>query len=329
MQARSLLRRRGTEDSEREAAAVAQVRAAAVAQAQQAQVLKEELAAAEARHAAAHEKWTSELARVRREKEAALAELRQVSAEREAELEGQLAAVEETFGERLARAEEQRAAVARRLGKTSKVRESQVSQLEAERDLLEQRADALENELCEALEEKRHTADRAEELTRRLGEAEARAAALEAQSEEDRAVTAAVARHGAPPGVGGGGRSLADADEELQLSESVLEALRAHLWQVERELVSAKLGHAQAEEDRAALKKHLRSSRARQLQLAQRMTELEVRLAKAYEEVASGEERIAEAFSGVIRDLESQLRAANRYRSAGSNDATGGAASER
>lgn len=293
----------------------------AARQAEQTQALRERLAEAEARHAAAEERWRDELGKVRREKETALAELRQMAAEREAQLAGELSRVEETFGERLARAEEQKMDVSRRLGKTARSKESIISQLEAEKTMLELRADALENELCEALDAKRRQSEQTAQLTRRVGE-------LEAELREAVAEVAAAAA-----GTGGGaapaarapadGRPAAALDaseleheadsllEELSVSTSVRDALRDEMAKLERELVGAKLALAQAEEEKAQLRRQLKASRARQLAVAERMTELEVRLARSFDESSATEERIAEAFSGVIRDLEEQLRAAH------------------
>jgi len=234
------------------------------------------------------------MAQARRDREAALAELRQVSAEREAALEGQLAVVEETYEERLARAEEQKSVASRRLAKAAKSKQGIISQLEAEKSMLEQRADALENELCEALDASRRQTEQVSKLTRRVAELEE---ALEA------AAGGGGGAHGAHAG-----RRFSELRQQLTVSTSVKDALRTDIVGLERDLVDAKLACAQAEEDKAALRRQLKGSRARQLLLSERMTELEVRLAQAFDEAAVAEERIASAFTGVIRELESQLR---------------------
>ncbi|KAJ1618602.1 hypothetical protein T492DRAFT_449340 [Pavlovales sp. CCMP2436] len=279
------LRRRGHERDERADRTLLEL-----------QALREQMAASEAQHAAAEERWHAELATSRREKESALAELRQVAAEREAMLENQLATVEETYGERLARAEEQRATVARRLGRTAKSSESVIAQLGAENSQLVESMEALENELCEALDARRRQTENVSKLTRRVGELEA----VERQSSSHSSA----------------GGTLAKADktgelaEELSVAVSVRDSLRADIVSLEREQVGAKLVRAQDEEEKGHMRRHLRASRARQLALAERMTELEVLLSQAFDESATAEERIAEAFSGVIRELNSQLTVA-------------------
>ncbi|KAG8469589.1 hypothetical protein KFE25_006044 [Diacronema lutheri] len=260
----------------------------------EARALREQLAEADVRHAAAEGRWRLELSTARREKESALAELRTLAAEREAALEGQLASVQGAFGERLARAEEQRQTISRRLGKTAKSSESALAQMHAENSLLEARADALENELCEALDARRRQSATVAELTRRVGELEL----MLGDGGERRA------DHARGPAERA---AVADLTEELAVSRSVRDALRADISKLERELVATKLTRAQDEEEKGQLRRQLRASKARQLALAERMTELEVRLAEAFSEGSLAEERIAEAFSSVIRDLELQL----------------------
>lgn len=260
------------------------------------QALREQLAEKDAQHVAAEERWRLELKAVRREKESALAELRQLAAEREAALSVQLASVEETYGERLARAQEQTQTVSRRLGKASKSSESARAQLLAENSLLEARADALENELCEALDARRRQTEQVSALTRRVGELE--------QQLADRP---AAARSAGARARASGAEIAEELREELSVSRSVRDSLRADIAQLEGELVAAKLTRAQDDDEKMQLRRQLRASRARQLALAERMTELEVRLAEAFDEGALAEERIAEAFSSVIKELEGQL----------------------
>lgn len=257
------------------------------------QALREQLAEADAQHAGAEERWRLELQAARREKESALAEVRELAAEREAALEGRLASVQEVYGERLARAEEQKQTVSRRLGKASKSSESALAQLHAENSLLGARADALETELCEALDARRRQTEQAAALTRRVGELEQLLSGAEEGAD----------------GASGGAEAVEELREQLSVARSVRDALRADIVQLERELVSAKLASAQDEDENAQLRRQLRASKARQLAFAERMTELEVRLSEAFDEGSLAEERIAEAFSSVIRELESQLEA--------------------
>ena len=185
---------------------------------------------------------------------------------------------------KLDRSEQHREEVARKLGKARKHQQNKIQQYEAEIILLAEKSELMEDEIGDEIQARL-------ELQTELEQARKKLEGLEAELGDVRERQAKRA-HILPEGV----QELTD---QLEMAHSVRQTLCADIAKLTEELVEAKLSSAQESERAQKLEGKVCRGAEKQLAVALRMTDLEVRLAEALGTQGENEEAIAEAFKEV------------------------------
>jgi len=193
---------------------------------------------------------------------------------------------------KLDRSEQHREEVARKLGRARKHQQNQIQQYEAEISLLAEKSELMEDEIGDEIQARL-------ELQTELEQARKKLEGLEAELGDVRGRQAKRA-HILPEGV----QELTD---QLEMAHSVRQTLCADIAKLTEELVEAKLLSAQESDRAQRLEGKMCRGAEKQLAVALRMTELEVRLAEAQGTQGENEEAIAEAFKEVMKEQEQKI----------------------